>query len=200
MKTLFVVAGLVGVAIIACTSSGKPSEDTASPTVRSEATRPASPTPALRTPCPSPTPCAECPQPTPCPDCPSCPEPSSAPENTPCPACPEPVTCPVCPGPVVCPQHTPCPGCPGPSLETCNSVYPCLACPPTTAPDLDEVCGLIDDLVNDNQTLQSAWGFLTVALMFSKDIQQTDWWDTDNAASDVDRAVSSLHSWAMRHC
>lgn len=66
--------------------------------------------------------------------------------------------------------------------------------------DLDEVCGLIDDVVWDNLDLQGAWGFLKVALMFSEDIWQSDWMGTDFAVGDIDRAVSSLQFWAIQHC
>lgn len=84
----------------------------------------------------------------------------------------------------------------------------CLPCPaPTQCPaqvidqqDLNEVCGLIDDLVFDNQTLQGAWGFLLVKIMFDDDFWVSDWSPTDFAASDVAWTASSLRSWATWNC
>jgi hypothetical protein len=62
------------------------------------------------------------------------------------------------------------------------------------------VCGLIDDLVWDNQDLQSAWGFLLVKIMFDDDFGMIDWIGTDSAVSDIGWTASSLQSWATRNC
>ena len=66
--------------------------------------------------------------------------------------------------------------------------------------DLDEVCGLIDDLVWDNSDLQSAWGFLLVKIMFDDDFWVSDWMGTDSAVSDIGWTASSLQSWATWNC
>ena len=88
--------------------------------------------------------------------------------------------------------------------EAANALTECVAllttCSAAPPQDLDELCGLIDDLVSDNSDLQSAWGFLLVKIMFDDDFWVSDWSPTDFAVGDVDWAVSSLQSWATWNC
>jgi hypothetical protein len=85
----------------------------------------------------------------------------------------------------------------------------CPSCPmPTQCPaqvidqqDLDEVCGLIDDIVSANDDLQWAWGpSLLVKIMFDDDFSVSDWSPTDFAVGDVDQAALSLRMWAAVQC
>jgi hypothetical protein len=80
-----------------------------------------------------------------------------------------------------------------------DSLTACLALE-SQSPDLTEVCQLINDLRWDNQTLQGAWGFLLVTLMFSDDISVSDWGPTDLAIGDVNWTVSQLQSWTILNC
>jgi len=90
--------------------------------------------------------------------------------------------------------------CPPPSLETCDLLFPCPDCPPVTPLDLDEVCGLIDDLIDASQDLDSAWGRLKMKLMIDEDYGLLDWTPTDSAVSDIGWTASSLRSWATWNC
>lgn len=81
-------------------------------------------------------------------------------------------------------------------LATCNAAPP----PVIDQQDLDEVCGLIDDLVSDSQNLQGAWGLLLVKIMFDDDFWVSDWSPTDFAVGDVNGAAFSLQMWATWNC
>jgi hypothetical protein len=91
--------------------------------------------------------------------------------------------------------------------ELCPPSY-CPSCPtPTQCPaeaideqDLDEVCGLIDDIASANGHLRSAWGSLQVKIMFDDDFWVIDWSPTDSAIGDVDQAAFSLVMWAAVQC